>query len=383
MADLPPLLPAGIYDLLPPAAELEAALVSSLLSTLSAHGYERVEPPLVEFEETLLSGAGRAMATAAFRMMDPLSHRMIGVRADMTPQIARLAATRLGAAPRPLRLSYAGEVLRTRASELFPERQFGQVGAELIGAQGVAADVEVIAVAGESLAAIGVEELSVDLTLPTLVPSLVAHYRLAVEPAAALRQALDRKDAAAVKEAAGERAADFARLLGAAGPAEPALAALEGLALPPSARAEVGRLAAVRDGLKALMPEIKLTIDPVENRGFEYHTGISFAFFTGRGARLGELGRGGRYEAGEPDAGEPATGFTLYTDRLLPTLPEARARPRLLLPLATERARAKALREAGWITLAALEPCADWRAEARRLRCLYLLEGGVPVKIDA
>ena len=99
----PALLPTGMHDLLPPEAELEASIVSQLMATLAAHGYQRVKPPLVEFEETLFSGAGATMATATFRTMDPVSHRMIGVRADMTPQIARIAATRLGNAPRPLR----------------------------------------------------------------------------------------------------------------------------------------------------------------------------------------------------------------------------------------------------------------------------------------
>ncbi len=382
MNDLSPLLPAGIYDLLPPAAEREASLVSGLLATLSAHGYQRVEPPLVEFEETLLSGAGAAMAASTFRMMDPLSHRMIAVRSDMTPQIARIAATRLGAAARPLRLSYAGEVLRTKASEIRPERHFGQVGAELIGAPGAAADVEVIALAAEALFAVGVKDLSVDLTLPALVPSLVKAYAIPEEKAFLLRAALDRKDAAAVREAAGKRQGDFARLLAAAGPASAAERELEALDLPPAARAEVGRLAAVRAGLEASIPELKATIDPVENRGFEYHTGVSFTFFAAGGGGRGELGRGGRYEAGEKEKAEPATGFTLYADRVLPFLPEDKARPRLLLPFGTQRPRAEALRAAGWITLAALEPVEDWRAEARRLRCRYFLEGGLPVETD-
>src|SRR5580765_8556267 len=167
----PALLPAGFYDLLPPEAEIEAAVTGRLMGVLAAHGYERAKPPLVEFEETLLSGAGAAMASDTFRTMDPISHRMIGVRADMTPQVARIAATRLSHRPRPLRLSYAGQVLRVKGSQMRSER--------LIGAAGPEADVEVIAVAGEALAEIGVPGLSVDLTLPTLVPAIAEAYGIA------------------------------------------------------------------------------------------------------------------------------------------------------------------------------------------------------------
>ncbi len=228
----PALLPTGMHDLLPPEAEIEAAVVSQLMATLASHGYERVKPPLVEFEENLLSGAGAAMAATTFRLMDPVSHRMIGVRADMTPQIARIAATRLGDAPRPLRLSYAGQVLRVTGSEIRPERQVGQVGAELIGAAGAAADVEAIAVAGEALAAIGLPHLSVDLTLPTLVPAMAEAYGIAGARAAALRAALDHKDAAAVAAVAGAAGELFGELLAAAGPAATALGALDRLDLP-------------------------------------------------------------------------------------------------------------------------------------------------------
>src|SRR5438132_1843479 len=241
----PALLPTGIHDLLPPEAEAEAAAVSRLMTTLAAHGYERVEPPLVEFEETLFSGAGAAMATATFRMMDPISHRMIGVRADMTPQIARIAATRLGNAPRPLRLSYAGQVLRVKGSEIRPERQIGQVGGELIGAESPAADIEAITVAGEALATLGVSHLSVDITLPTLVPAIAEAYDIAGERAAALRAALDHKDAATVAAVAGEAGRVLGELLAAAGPAAAALAGLDGLALPARARAERVRLGTV------------------------------------------------------------------------------------------------------------------------------------------
>jgi ATP phosphoribosyltransferase regulatory subunit len=380
----PALLPTGMHDLLPPEAEIEASVVAQLMATLTAHGYERVKPPLVEFEETLFSGAGAAMATSTFRMMDPVSHRMIGVRADMTPQIARIAATRLGGAPRPLRLSYAGQVLRVRGSEIRPERQVGQVGAELIGAAEPVADVEAIAVAGAALAALGVPRLTVDITLPTLVPAIGEAYGVGGERAAALRAALDHKDAAAVTALAGKAGKLLERLLLAAGPAAATLAALDRLDLPSRARAERARLGAVLDGLAVAAPELKVTVDPVENRGFEYHTGISFTFFAGGSVAhgpLGELGRGGRYDAGDPAALEPATGFTLYTDTILRALPEALAPRRVLLPFGTDCTRANALRAAGWVTVAGLAPVGDWWAEAHRLGCSHVLEGENPIAV--
>ena len=383
----PALLPAGLYDSLPPEAEIEAEVTARLMGVMASHGYERVKPPLVEFEETLLSGAGAAMASDTFRTMDPISHRMVGVRADMTPQVARIAATRLLQRPRPLRLSYAGQVLRVKGSQMRPERQVGQVGAELIGAAAPAADVEVIAVAGEALMAVGVPHLSVDLTLPTLVPAVVDAFGIAEERAAALRAALDRKDAAAVAGLAGEAGELLAALVGAAGSGGATRRALAALALPERARAERDRLGAVLDGLAVVMPSLKVTVDPVENRGFEYHSGISFTFFARVDPALGplgELGRGGRYEAGDPASPEPATGFTLYTDTILRTLPEARPCRRLLVAFGADRGRAAALRGEGWSTVAALQPVADWAQEARRLDCDHvLLDAGEPLAVAA
>ncbi|MEE8351272.1 MAG: ATP phosphoribosyltransferase regulatory subunit, partial [Rhodospirillales bacterium] len=106
------LLPAGLSDVLAPDAAFEASVLERLMACFAGHGYDRVEPPLIEFEECLLTGLGEGMGEQTFRIMDPESHKMMGVRADMTPQIARIAAARLSKTPRPLRLSYAGDVLR-------------------------------------------------------------------------------------------------------------------------------------------------------------------------------------------------------------------------------------------------------------------------------
>src|ERR1700722_2026010 len=176
------LLPAGLRDLLPPDAETEASAVESLMEVFAAHGYQRVKPPLLEFEDSLLAGSGAAVAEQTFRLMDPVSQRMMGLRADTTPQVARIAATRLAHAPRPLRLSYAGQCLRVRGSQLAPDRQVAQAGGGVIGhnnpgghAGNPHVDAEPVLVAAEALAAVGLTRVSFDLTLPMLVPSLLDH----------------------------------------------------------------------------------------------------------------------------------------------------------------------------------------------------------------
>ncbi|HUK11585.1 MAG TPA: ATP phosphoribosyltransferase regulatory subunit [Stellaceae bacterium] len=369
----PALLPLGFADLLPPLARIEASVVARLVAALESHGYERVKPPLIEFEDNMLSGAGAAMARETFRLMDPISQRMIALRADVTTQVARIAATRLAKAPRPLRLSYAGQVLRARGSEIRPERQVGQVGAELIGSDSVAADVEVISIAAEALQILGIADLSVDLTLPTLVPAVTAALGVAETARDRLRAALDHKDVAAVAAVGGGAAEILRKLIASAGAAETALAALDALPMPSPADAERARLREVVTALYGALPSLRVTVDPVENRGFEYHTGISFSFFA-RGSRV-ELGRGGRYRTGNGE-GENATGVTLYSDTILRVLPEQSAPRRLYLPWGTGPNEARRLREEGWITVAGLAPVPDAAAEALRLDCGHRLEGG-------
>jgi ATP phosphoribosyltransferase regulatory subunit len=371
------LLPAGLRDILPPDAAFEAAAVERVMACFAAHGYERVKPPLIEFEDGLLAGPGAALASDTFRLMDPVSQRMMGVRADMTLQVARIAATRLKNLPRPLRLSYAGQVLRVTGSQLRPERQFGQAGVELIGAASAAADAEVALLAAEALATVGVGGVSLDLNLPTLTPAIAAALGFAGEAKTALVKALDRKDAAAVAGLAGRHGALFAGLLAAGGPARRALSRLARLDLPAEARAERDRLAEVVELVLAQAPELAVTVDPVEHRGFEYHSGISFTLFARR--VRGELGRGGRYSAA---SGESSTGFTLYMDTLLRALPAPETDRRLFLPAGTPRARGQELRRKGWITVAGFDAAADTMAEAKRQRCSHVFVGRKIVALE-
>jgi ATP phosphoribosyltransferase regulatory subunit len=373
----PGLLPQGLRDILPPDAGFEARVVEQLLGCFAAHGYERVKPPLIEFEDGFLKAAGPDVARQTFRLMDPDSHRMLALRSDITPQVARIAATRLKGAPRPLRLSYAGQVLQVSGGQLRPERQFGQAGIELIGAETPAADAEMVLLAAEALEALGVSGLAVDLNLPTLVATVAHSLGFADAAVARLRSVLDRKDEAGVRPLAGAHADLFIALLRAFGPAEEALRRLHAIALPEPARAELTELGAAVRLIRRRAPALALTLDAVEHRGFEYQSGISFIFFAA-GAR-GELGRGGRYRT---EAGEGATGFTLYTDTLLGALPRPPAARRVLVNAQAGREAAQ-LREQGWVTVAALAEIADPDAEARRLGCSHVLIGGEPRPVTA
>jgi len=372
------LLPAGLRDQLPPFASHEATLIEDIINSCQSCGYERVKPPLVEFEDSLFFGPGETMMQSTFRLMDPISQRMLGFRSDLTVQVARIAASRLGHIPRPLRLCYAGEVLRVMPDDLSPERELVQVGAELIGEDNPLADIEVIFLAYDSLCKVGVERISVDITVPSLVPSLIETLGLDSSCSTQLRGALDRKDTSAVKEITGVNSKLFLELMSTAGEWESSLRKMKALKLPEAANSIVDRLDTVAMSIAAEDKNIKITLDPVERRGFEYYTGIGFSFFS-NGVR-GELGRGGRYSLNE-SSGASSCGFTLYMETLLRALPEPIRKHRLMVPCSVDREILIDLRTKGWSTVGLFREVSDLETEARRLNCSHILVNETPKKI--
>lgn len=363
-ANHPALLPAGLTDSLPPEAEIEAKSVAGVMECFAAHGYARVKTPLLEFEDSLFAGPGAATAEQTFRLMDPESQRMMGLRADTTPQIGRIAATRLAAAARPLRLAYSGQCLRVKGSHLQPERQIAQAGIELIGVDSAEADAEIISTAAAALGAVGLTNISFDLTMPHLVLQL-----LDAEPNPALVRALDRKDAAVVKALGGAHAGLLLQLLEASGTATKAVTALLAIELPGSAKALALRMAETVAAVQTRNPALALTIDPVEFRGYRYHTGICFTVFAS--GEQAELGRGGRYLCADT---EPATGITLYPDTIVRVAPRPALRPRVFIPHGTPADAASGLRAQNYATIAGLAPVTSATDEAKRLGCNYVFE---------
>ncbi len=362
------LLPAGLGDGLPPQAAYEADIIEKIIGQFLSFGYDRVKPPLLEFEESLLADSGLSTLAKTFRLMDPVSQKMLALRPDMTLQIARISSTRLKNRARPLRLSYAGEVLRVKGTQLRPERQFGQVGAELIGSASPSSDAEIILMALEALTAVGIKNLSVDLGIPTLVPAICRELGLSDDEVASANSALDRKDAASVAALGGEAAVVFGKLLATAGPANAALEALEALDLNGEAAEERANLIEIAQLVLDQAKEVNVTIDTVERRGYEYHSGVTFTFFA-LNVR-GELGSGGRYLSGSEQ--EPATGVSLFSDSLLRALPAPKKTKRLFLPVGTSLEECRQVRKEGWSAISATENIQDNVKEATRLGCTHI-----------
>lgn len=366
----PDLLPEGLEDRLPQSMAAAARIEHAVLATLHAHGYDRVRPPLVEFERSLVRRMAGLETRHLFRFVDPRSLAMLALRSDITPQIGRIAATGLADAPRPLRLSYAGQVARMVGDQLDHRRENLQLGAELVGSDSAAAAGEIADLAIASLEAAGVRGLSMDFTLPDLVDTLAAgQWPLGSDAREAVRRELDTKDAGGLVEAGG---AAYLPLLYAAGPFEEALARLAGL---DAGGALSSRIAGLGQIAARVAGRARATLDPTERHGFEYQTWFGFTLYAD--SVRGALGRGGTYVIRGTD--EPATGFSLYPEALVEAVKgEERLGDSVFLPLGHDAAAAARLRAAGWRTRAALSEADD----AAKLGCSHRLEGveAIPVR---
>jgi ATP phosphoribosyltransferase regulatory subunit len=357
------LLPEGLADALPQEAAAISRVMRSVLDTMDAQGYDRVRPPLVEFEHALAQRMDGISPRRMIRFTDPVSLRTLAVRSDMTVQVGRIAATALADAPRPLRLCYSGEVATIRADQLDPARQRLQLGAELIGSDSLAAAREAVELAVEGLTSAGVTGISVDFTMPDLVQTLAAGAH-PLDPARieAVRHRLDMKDAGGLTDLGADA---YLPLLYAAGPINEATTRLAAF---DAGGVLASRIEALREIAAGLEGRARVTLDPTERHGFEYQSWLGFTLFA-EGAR-GTLGRGGTYIIHGTE--EPAVGFSLFMAPLLEALGTAgEARDTLFLPLGHDREAARRLRAVGWRTLAAVDPGDD----PRTLGASHILNG--------
>lgn len=308
------LLPDGVEEVLPSQAQKIERLRRQLLNLYRSWGYQLVIPPLMEFTESLLIGLGSDIDLLTFKVTDQLSGRAMGIRADITPQVARIDAHSMpseGVA----RLCYAGSVLHTRPKTLLASRSPIQLGAELYGATSIAADIEVIALMLETLAAAGLDRVTLDLGHVGIYRALLAQSQLDEHQAELLFDALQRKSAVDVRQvlAGTDQAGVADSLLALSGlhGDESVLAQAETMFSngPDQALQAVREVREIAGAIKQRCPDVALYFDLSELRGYHYHTGVVFAAYVpGHGQALAN---GGRYDhVGEVfGRARPATGF--------------------------------------------------------------------------
>jgi len=302
-------LPEYIEDILPLEAARIERLRRGVLDLFAANGYELVMPPLLEYTESLLTGTGHDLDLQTFKLVDQLSGRMMGLRADITPQVARIDAHLLNRKG-VTRLCYCGSVLHTRPAGPGMTRELIQIGAELYGQAGVNADLEIQSLLCRALAISGVRGARMDIGHVAVFRSIVRAAKASAELEAGLFEAIQKKDVRTVRSLArplDERTRSALALLPELYGGVEVLAAAEKRLpkLPELTRA----LATLRALAKACA--IPASFDLAELRGYHYHSGVVFdAYCNGL---TGAVARGGRYdEVGRAfGRSRPATGFSI------------------------------------------------------------------------
>ncbi|WP_326542663.1 ATP phosphoribosyltransferase regulatory subunit [Pseudorhodoferax sp.] len=349
-------LPDHIADVLPSEARHIEELRRELLDTARGYGYELVMPPLLEHLESLLTGTGEALDLLTFKLVDQLSGRMMGLRADTTPQVARIDAhllNRQGVA----RLCYCGPVAHTRPDRAYATREPLQFGAEIYGHEGLEADFEVLLLALDCLSASQVHGLTVDLSDARIVQALLADSGVAPADLARIHGALTTKDAGELAAlTTGLPAADreglqaLLQLYGDAGVLDDAARVL------PDRPALRLALAELRRCADLLGERASVRVDLADLRGYAYYSGVRFSIYAQHGDALV---RGGRYDEVGAVFGRnrPAVGFSLDLKQLVTAVPPRPLRAAIRAPWgegAALHAAIAALRRSGETVVCAL-----------------------------
>ena len=310
------LLPEGMDELVPPESVRVERLRRALLDLFDRWGYELVTPPFIEYLESLLTGTGEDLDLHTFKLIDRMTGRMMGIRADMTPQVARIDAHRLHG-PGPARLCYVGTVLHTLPESISGGRSPIQIGAELYGHAECESDGEIVCLMLEALAEAAIGAVHLDMGHVGIFRALARRAALSPERETVLHEVLQRKataearellDAWGVQLAYAEPLAALADLDGDSSVLERAGRMLAG------SGAEVERALQELAGLVCLVrarrPAVEVHVNLAELRGYRYHTGFVFAAFVPGYGR--EVARGGRYDEIGSVFGRarPATGFS-------------------------------------------------------------------------
>lgn len=352
------LLPAGITEILPDEAAHLEILRSRLLELYASWGYQLVIPPMIEYLESLLVDRGDALDLQTFKLTDQLTGRLMGVRADMTPQVARIDAHQLKRNV-PTRLCYLGTVLHTRPNNLVGSRSPLQVGAELYGYEGIASDAEVLSLMLETLRETGIFDFHVDVGHVGIYQSLIQQTPLSSTDKNQLDDAIKRKASAEIhallKEVSPPLRNMLSELVQLNGDRSVLTEARQLFATaPPEIHAALDEL----EHLSVQLSQVPLYFDLAESRGYNYHTGVVFAAYVDKHGQA--IAKGGRYDISQKLFGHfrPATGFSANLRTIVSLIePETPPHTAIFAPALNDTtlvATIKQLRQQGKIVISEL-----------------------------
>ena len=304
------LLPEGFRDSLPDLAGKEYLISSSFLNLMKKNGYLLIKPPLLEFERSLFFLTPEKDNIDSFRLLDPVSQKMMGIRPDITLQVARLACGSLNESPRPLRLCYSGEILKAYNNGLNLSRQITQIGSEIIGIGDNFCEKELIDLIIEILKKLKIKKFFINFTMPTLIQSLSKDFNLTRDELDFVKEKYQNKNHKGIEKISKNLEEISKELLSIVGLVEANIKKLKKIDFPKHTQIEINNFIKVIDKIRKKFPNLNLYMDPLEIDGSDYHTGLAFKVFS---ENLKELFTGGNYKVFK----ENCIGFSGYVENLV------------------------------------------------------------------
>ena len=352
------LLPEDIADVLPAEARKVEALRRNILDLYQSYGYELVAPPILEFLDSLLTGTGSDLNLQTFKLVDQLSGRTLGLRADITPQVARIDAHLLNREG-VTRLCYAGSVAHARTPVGSTAREELQLGAEIYGCATWQADLEAITLLLKTLSLAGLDQVYLDLSHAGILNGILAKENLPIAEIETLYGFLQSKDRPRLSGWAQSLPEQTAKALLALtelnGPCAEVLSnAKKALPQTPEVKEALAQLAHLIDSANDLSQGLELSIDLADLRGYQYHSGVMFAAYVEKLPQ--PIARGGRYDQVGKAFGRarPATGFSLDLLTLASLSPNPKPKNAILAPWDNDaqlKQSIDALRQAGEVVI--------------------------------
>ncbi len=363
------LLPEGFRDSLPDLARKEFLVISMFVDLMNRNGYELVKPPLFEFEKSLFLLSKNKRNTNSFRVLDPISQKMMGLRSDITSQIARIASSSFEKKDRPLRLSYFGEILKVKNSQLNISRQFTQLGAELIGINNTFYEVEILKIIIMILKNLDIKDYSIVFSMPSLFFSVCEDFKLDDKNTLFLKDKYENKNLVGIEKISDKLLKVSNILMNTIGEFEENYEELDQFDFPKKTKSEVNNFLSSLSVIKEYIPEIKVNIDPIDIDKFGYHNGILFKIYS---RNLNELFSGGRYNVND----ENCIGFSALLENLVKEFNfDKKKYKKILVPITDKNVDRVELLSKNFIIVNYSEKIkkSDMKDEAKKNKCDYFM----------